>query len=385
MVADADCSRHGAFGGLDCIEPGVSRSALHLYTFLNMPSVGIDARMWDHPGIGRYVRELAYGLKGLSSDLSVICLKSDALTSKIYSLTEQWEVYRKAQAFDLLHVPNFNVPILRKRRFVATIHDLTYVHEPSASGSLIGRKYAQSLLGHIAKHAQAVIAVSEYTKNDFLNAFPAARSDRIIVTHEAASAHFKYSPDTEKILSFRKKFNLEKPFVLFVGSLKPHKNIAALLEAMKRVRAKHGLDHELVIVGKEDAKRPEILKAVRSESFCRYLGSLADEDLLWAYHAADLFVLPSLREGFGLPLLEAMACGCPVLASDRTSLPEIVGDAGKTFDPERIDGLSDLIYNVLRDNELRKKMSRMGLDRVKHFSWKKLAEDTLRVYERALA
>jgi glycosyltransferase involved in cell wall biosynthesis len=244
--------------------------------------------------------------------------------------------------------------------------------------------YAKTLFGHIASHAAAVIAVSEFTKNDFLNAFPAARAERVFVTHEAASAAFRHSPDPAKINAFRRKFSLEKPFVLFVGTLKPHKNPLVLLEAVKRLRGR-GLDHELVVVGKEDPKRPEVFKALKAEPFARLIGALGDEDLLWAYHAADIFVLPSLREGFGLPLLEAMACGCPVLGSDRASIPEIVGDAGFTFDPDRVDALSELLYNVLRDNELRKKMSLMGIERAKSFSWRKLAEDTLRVYGKALA
>jgi glycosyltransferase involved in cell wall biosynthesis len=179
------------------------------------------------------------------------------------------------------------------------------------------------------------------------------------------------------------KQEFSKPFVLFVGTLKSHKNVPALLDAMERVR-RRGLDHELVLAGKKDKRSGELLSRISRLSWVRVLGEVTDPALCCLYNLADLFVLPSFREGFGLPVLEAMACGAPVICSNRSSLPEIAGDAALFFDPLRVDALEELIYNVLINRELREKMSKAGMDRARHFSWEKTAQKTLEVYRRVL-
>ena len=372
---------------------------------MNKFKIGIDARMWSHPGIGRYIRELSRELvagargvefsfignpKPIQDFFSVAEYPGPAPSyieahSKVYSLSEQWEISKKASGLDLLHVPHFNIPVLSRKKLVVTVHDLIYLHEPDASRSRFGGAYTAWLLKVIEKKASAVITVSEYTKKDLLNYFPGLPADRVFVTYEAPSPLFKKIENSAVLQTVSGRYGLSKPFVLFVGTLKHHKNLSTLIHAMKLLKEKEGVSHELVVVGRKDERQKELLSLIRENSFVRYLGELPDPELVALYNLADAFVLPSFYEGFGLPAIEAMACGTPVIASNRSSLPEVVGSAGLSFDPNQVDALVELLYNVLMDEELRKKLSNMGLEQVGRFSWKKTAEKTLKVYEQAMS
>ena len=361
--------------------------------------VGIDLRMWEHPGIGRYLRELYFAMLRKEPRLAFRLLAPESVqkslkfrqadvefqkaSSSIYSLAEQWELLSFAKKAELLHVPHFNIPVFYGGKLVVTVHDLIYLKDPKYSGSSLGRAYVKFLFKQIEKKAAAVLAVSEYTKNDLIEHFPKLK-DRIFVTHEAASFLFQpaASADLEQA---KKKYALNKPFVLFVGSLKAHKNVSVLIEAMRLLREEKGISHELLLVGGKDKKEKELLALIESNSsFVRAMGRIDDEELVNFYGLAEVFVLPSLWEGFGLPVLEAMACGAPVLASDRASLPEVIGDAGSLFDPTRVDELKELLYNVLQNRDLRQKMRVEGFSQAKKFSWDKTAAETLSVYERVL-
>lgn len=365
-------------------------------------SVGIDVRMWRHPGIGRYIRELVSELSsdaacafsftwvGHGGDRASVVKKTQRqpafreVFSPIYSLSEQWEIPWKTGNLDLLHVPHFNVPVLRKKKWVVTVHDLTYVHDAKASGHRLGQFYAKRLFKIIERSAAAILTVSQATRDDLLNTFPGIRPSRVFVTPEAASPVFGRIEDTERLRQTAKTYSLDKPFILFVGSLKEHKNIPTLVHALQRLKTDQGIPHELVLVGKADPKNKTLLALLRRHPAVRCLGELPDPALACLYNLADLFVLPSFREGFGLPVLEAMSCGTPVIVSDRSSLPEVAGNAGLLFDPGRVDALVDLIYNVLRNKDLRDKMSQLGIERAKQFSWKKTAAQTLQIYEQVL-
>ncbi len=370
--------------------------------------------MWDHPGIGRYIRELSAALISFSSEYQftfygytkvtgpatsasppegepadVLMAGASPVTfvntrSKVYSILEQFEIPFSYKNTDLLHIPHFNIPVFYPKKLVVTVHDLTYLHDPGASRAPLAGIYAHFLLKVISKKASAILTVSEYTKNDLLNSFPGLRPDKVFVTHEAVSPFFRKVDDPEILKRAKKTFSLEKPFVLSVGSLKPHKNIPALIRAIAALRTKKEFSHELVLVGRKDENNPELLKLMQEHSFVHYLGELGDEDILLLYNLTDVFVLPSFREGFGLPVLEAMACGAPVICSNQTSLPEVAGEAGLFFDPHKVDALEELLYNILQNNELRKKMSRAGLERVKQFSWERTAKKTLEVYRKVL-
>ncbi len=351
--------------------------------------------MWDHPGIGRYVRELTRAAVRLAPGrLTLIGHEASRgafpkgvafrpARAGVYSLAEQLELPRAASGFGALHVPHFNVPFAYRGRLVATVHDLIYLHDAKASKRRFGHAAASALFGHIARRAAAVIAVSEATRAELVERFPRL-APRVRVIHEAASPAFRRIEDPVARASERSRLGIEGPFVLHVGTLKPHKNLPFLLEAMDRVREK-GLPHGLVAVGRADAQGGPILEALRKRPYARHLGEVSDGDLASLYNLADAFVLPSLVEGFGLPVLEAMACGTPVLVSDRASLPEVAGDAARFFDPLRVDALSGLLYTVLENGELRRAMSSAGLARAERFSWEKAAAETLRVYDEVSA
>ena len=302
----------------------------------------------------------------------------------VYSLAEQWELSFFSRRVDLLHVPHFNIPVLGAKKLVVSVHDLIYLKGDEHSGSSLGRAYAEFMFKSIERKADAVIAVSQYTQQDLLEHFPKLKG-RTFVTHEAAS--FLFQPVTAQgdLETAKKKYSLQRPFVLFVGSLKKHKNVPLLIEAVASIRRDKKIDLELVLVGRQDKKEKELLSMVQANrSFVRTLGQMSDEELVHLYNLAEVFVLPSLWEGFGLPALEAMACGTPVLASDRASLPEVVQDAAILFDPTRVDALKDALYNVLQNSELRQKMRRMGIEQAKKFSWERTASETFAVYERVL-
>ncbi len=362
-----------------------------------------DARMWRHAGIGRYISDLSDSLISNVSEFDFIFLsdsgflknipkKSQAnskfffrrASSGIYGLLEQAEVLVKSLDGDLLHVPHFNIPVFFPKKLVVTVHDLIYLNEPGSFPSRFGRAYTAAMFQMIEKKACAVIAVSGHTKQDLLERFCGVPPEKIFVIPEAASGRFKKVSDPDLLNKIRKKYSLREPYVLFVGSLKPHKNLSCLIEAMRSVRRQQKVPHELVVVGRRDAKYPDISQLIRLNTFVRYLGEIPDSDLAALYSLTDLFVLPSLYEGFGLTVLEAMACGAPVLTSNRASLPEVVGDAGKTFDPLRVDALSGLLYTILKNKDLREEMSKKGLQRAALFSWEKAARETLRVYRQVL-
>lgn len=361
--------------------------------------IAFDARMWSHPGIGRYIRELlgalirlekkpALCLLGRSKELGAMFMPATGFSireasSGIYGLAEQLEIPRLARGMGLLHVPHFNVPLLTSAKLVVTVHDLTYLHGSEALKSRSGRAYVRFLFRFIARNAAAIITVSEYTKKDLMEFFP-VRAEKVFVIPEAASDMFYKISDPNKLEKQLCFGSSGRPFILFVGSLKPHKNIPALVTAVSNLREKKRIEHQLLIVGRKDKKNPEILKLIESNPYVSYLGEVSDEKLATLYNLADLFVLPSFREGFGLPVVEAMACGTPVAVSDRTSLPELVGEAGQLFDPDRIDALEHVIYNILENKDLRQKMSLAGLERSKEFSWQNTAKNTLKVYQQVL-
>ncbi len=363
--------------------------------------IGIDLRLWGHPGIGRYIRELVGALVSRrgSEELHFLAYLRDAkeflnltkresvslgpVRSKVYSLSEQWEMPLAARGLGLLHVPHFNIPVFYQGKLVVTVHDLTYLHDTKASKSRLGKPYAEFLFRQIQKKAAAIFTVSEYTRQDLLNFFPGIRPECVHVTHEAAAPMFRVIEEAKFLERSRQRYGASKPFVLFVGSLKDHKNIPVLVRAVELLRIEKKIDAELVIAGRRDPKCVELHSLLRSkEVFVKYLGEVPDEELAALYNLASVFVLPSLREGFGLPVLEAMACGTPVIVSNRTSLPEIAGNAGLLFDASRPEELTELLYKVLSDKRLTRELSLKGLARAAEFSWEKTAQKTWEVYDR---
>lgn len=354
--------------------------------------------MWGHPGIGRYIREFVRALarefpeKRYGLVLPRACedpprepnLFSEYSRSGIYGLREQFEMPRRAGKFDLFHVPHFNIPVFFRGRMVVTVHDLIYLRNPGGFYSPAAQAYARFFLGLLAKKECLIISVSNHTKAELLECFPKIRPERIVVIPEAASPFFKKMEDRGIPEAFRRRESLERPFLLFVGSFKKHKNIPLLLHAMQRLRDK-GFPHELALVGEPDPKNKGLLGQITGAPFARMLGRRSDEELRLLYNLAEALVVPSLDEGFGLPVLEAMGCGLPVVVSRTASLPEVAGEAGAYFDPRNVDALEGVLYNILKNTELRNAMSRKGIEQAQEFSWVRTARRTADVYERAIA
>ncbi len=346
--------------------------------------LALDIRMWDHPGIGRYIRELSKELLLLDRETRYLLLDLAAVRAPIYSLQEQWQLTRAARSADALHVPHFNIPFFYPKKLIVTIHDLIYLEESGAAKSPWAKIYVKTLLKQIARKSAAIFAVSQATKNDLLNSGLGFKENRIFVTPEAASDLFKKIDDPSILEAARNKFNLKKPFILFVGTLKPHKNVPTLVLAVAQLRARLP-DTELVIVGKKDPREERLSQEILSQPFVRYLGTVRDEELVNLYNLAEVFVLPSRREGFGLPILEAMACGAPVAVSNCSSLAEVAGQAGLLFDPSSVDALEEVLYNILTDKELQLKKARESRERARSFSWGDTALKTLDVYRKVLS
>lgn len=284
---------------------------------------------------------------------------------------------------DLLHDPRqigfpplFSVPF----KTIITIADLMPMLFPKLYS--VRAVMRHKLLGaKIIRSADRIIAISESTKRDLIN-YLKAPEEKIRVIYLAAGNNFKQLQPGE-VAEFKHKYNLDFPFILFVGLLHPPKNIPRLIRAYHKI-SNPGLGHKLVIAGKKGPKCKEIFETAEKLNLQReviFTGYIPDDDLPRLYNAADLFVFPSLYEGFGMPPLEAMACGTPVITSNTSSLPEVVGDAGITLNPYDVDGLARAMQEVLTNDRLRLKMVKKGLEQAKKFSWEKAAKETLRVYE----
>lgn len=269
---------------------------------------------------------------------------------------------------------------LKKQKYVITVHDLIPLVFPQTRPYKVFLIY-KYLLPRTLRKADKIIADSNSTKSDLVKYFNVP-AKKIEVIYLAADERFKLLTDDE-VRTIRQKYNLDFLFILYVGGLAPHKNLITLIKAFHKAKLK-GIDHKLVIAGKKRWKYKEIfssIDALHLQDDVIFTGYVPDEDLPGLYNAADLFVYPSLYEGFGLPLLEAMACGCPVIASNSSSLAEVVGDAGILFNPYEVDELTKSICTVLNDIESKYNFRNKSLERAKDFSWNKCAMETLNVYK----
>lgn len=290
----------------------------------------------------------------------------------------------------IVHYPYFEpffitLPLFFKNKTVVTVHDLTPLVFPDHFEAGFRGKIKWQIQKRALQNADAIITDSESSKKDIVK-YTGIASERIRVVYLAAGSGFKVLNSGEKINKIKTKYGLPDKFVLYVGDATWNKNLPRLIEAVSRV------DIPLVMTGKAlvsrdvDVHNPwnkDLVKvqkmAAKNKKIFR-LGFVSEEDLVTLYNAATLFTMPSLYEGFGLPVLEAMACGCPVVTSKNGSLIEIVGDAAKFVDSEDIDGMAKTIKEVFDNRTLQKELSQKGLTQCAEFSWKKTAEDTMKVY-----
>jgi glycosyltransferase involved in cell wall biosynthesis len=369
--------------------------------------VGIDGRyIADHyPGIGRYTYNLAARLPELAPDTGFVLFHNPRLLNTRYdlerlalnpnlrllpvdvsprSLQEQYRLRSLARdlSLDLLHSPYYVLPYWLDCPSVVTMYDLIPLlypqHLPHRWTAWIFRATA-SLAVRRAKH---LIAISESTKRDLVRLLSAPES-KITVTPLAADQRF-LPLDRQEWQNAISAYGLPERYILYLGINKPHKNLPFVVQVFHELRT----DAKLVLAGKEDPRYPQVREEARRLRLGErvvFLGDVPEKDLSPIYNGAEVFVFPSLYEGFGLPVLEAMACGTPVVCSNSSSLPEIVGNAAISLDPADTGAWVAALTEVLESEELRAELRKRGLEQAERFSWQKTARDTLDVYQSVLS
>ena len=268
---------------------------------------------------------------------------------------------------------------------VVVIHDISYEDHPEFFNPLEARRM-KWLIRASARRAAHILTLSEYSKTQIAERY-AVPPERITVTPAAAASAFRILDDPAALQASRARLGVTAPFIVAVGNVQPRKNLIRLMHAYARLRRSGRVGHDLVLVGQPTWKGSAILETAKSlgiEAFVKHTGYVSEEDLVALYNAADVFIYPSLYEGFGLPIVEAMACGTPVITSNVTSLPEVAGTAALLVDPRSEDDIAAALDRLLHDETLRRTLRAAGLARAKAFTWEKMTAETVAVY-RALA
>src|SRR3954465_12636339 len=283
---------------------------------------------------------------------------------------------------DLLHVQH-TAPVGCSVPVVVSVHDVSFLEHPEYFKR--GRAWQlQQTVSRTVKRAAKILTGTDFSRNSILKVYGDLEEDKVVVVPNAAASEFRPVSREAAAAVVRERFNIPSPFILSVGDLQPRKNQIGLIKAFAElVRAYPQLKHRLVLAGKETWFADKVRDAARMSGVgdrIQFSGFVTDPDLLNLYNACDLFVFPSFYEGFGLPALEAMACGRAVVCSNTTSLPEVVDGAAILFDPFSADEMVRALADLLLDAELRARMERLGLQRAAHFSWQKTAERTLDVF-----
>jgi len=346
--------------------------------------VGIDNTPLTSPhkvrGVGFYTKRLIKALGKIAKKDKAFSLKTGKAKDLISGV-------------DLIHYPFFDpffltLPIIKKKPTVATVHDLVPLRFPNHFPLGIRGKLKWLLQRLSLKNAEAIITDSQTSKKDIVR-FAGLKEDKVFVVYLAANKIFKPITDKQQLEKIRKKLKLPKKFVLYVGDLNFNKNVNLLAESCL------GLKYPLVIVGKQavdksyDKSHPENQPLLNLQNLANKnpnkiirLGFLETNLLVKVYNLATVYCQPSLAEGFGLPILEAMACGCPVVTSKKTSLSEIAGKAALLVNPSKPKELSQTLENCWTKQSVRMRLSKLGLKQAAKFSWEKTASQTLEVYKK---
>ncbi len=362
-------------------------------------NVTIDAR-WIVGGIGTYIRHLLEGLceHGNGYYVHAItreqhrhvieqwCPRVTVVNVPIYTMREQWAIPMAAKGCDLLHIPHYNIPLLHRGPLVTSIHDVIHLTDPEYRASIKAWTYARPIFKLVARKAAHIITVSEYSKAQIIERL-GVQSSRVSAIYNGVNGDFRPLDRKRAFKLVSEALGIHETYLLYVGSLKGYKNISSLLKAFALLRVRRDIPQRLLILG-DDAQS---LHGLAEE--CLQLGirdrtdfvpHVGQELLPSVYAAADLLVMPSKIEGFGLPVLEAMACGTPVICSRAASLPEVGGEAVMYFDPQSPEDLAETIEQVLSSRELIESLRARGLQRAALFTWKKSIEKHIQVYRTVL-
>lgn len=371
--------------------------------------IGIDCRMYssDFTGIGRYVYELVENLFKIDQQNEYVlffnepefskyqtqskCVKKVLANASHYSLKEQTHFLKilKNENLDLMHFTHFNAPIFYKKPSVVTIHDLTLHFYPGKKiTSPLHRAGYYKVIKSAVKNAKKIITVSQNTKKD-LQVLMKTPSQKIHVIYEGVNEKFKPLTDRHPVEEVTKKYQLDKPYLLYTGVWRSHKNLPNLIKAFHILKTEYNFDGYLVITGRKDpVYEADVVgetQTLQLENDVIFTGLVKERELVPLYNGALMYVFPSLYEGFGLPPLEAMQCGIPVAVSNASCLPEVCGQNNAVFfNPNDPKDMAEKIFQVTSQKTLREQLIQNGLKRVKEFSWQKMAQETLQVYNDAL-
>lgn len=369
-----------------------------------MSKIIIDGRMYNESGIGRYIRNLTAYLQLLDkeNEYFILHLKKDfdrlryqdnfhkvLADFRWYGAGEQIKLLKlfKFLKGDLVHFPHFNIPIFYQGKFVVTIHDLIHQHfsmkRASTHGLVIYKLkhlgYRVTFMSALSKSLK-ILVPSNFVKNQLVSDWK-VKTAKITVTPEGVDANIVKQSQISNIRCqmLLKKLNVKAPYIFYVGNAHPHKNIEGLIRAFRELGGKYpGLS--LVLAGYDHYFWQKIKKENQFPGII-FTGFVTDEELAVLYKQAECFVMPSLEEGFGIPILEAMSCFCPVVSSAAGSLKEVGGNAAIYFNPKNTEDMKGKIENILKSADLRKSLIAKGKIRANVFSWKKLARQTLEVYK----
>jgi glycosyltransferase involved in cell wall biosynthesis len=366
--------------------------------------IGIDARKLHDFGIGTYIRNLLRQLARIDreTEFVVLCRPDDRRwlaslgenfravvePAGTYSIAEQVRVplALRRQGVTLFHAPHYVLPRLVRCPSVVTIHDCIHLMFPEYLPNRLALTYARTAIRTAAHRAARVLTVSESSKRDILR-FVNIAADKIHVIPNAYDPRFGVRPSEKDVERVRERYQLQDEFVLYAGNVKPHKNLERLIEAFALTRQR-GLDHlRLIIIGDDISKYASSLRrAVHRHQLhphVRFLGYVPETTLAVMYRLASVFVFPSLYEGFGLPPLEAMASGTPVVTSNVSSLPEVAGGAAVLVDPYDPASIADGLTRVLGDPALRQDLGARGIARAQAFSWELSVRRVRAIYDEA--
>jgi glycosyltransferase involved in cell wall biosynthesis len=363
--------------------------------------IAFDLRRIGNPGIGRYMKCLAESITLQAPEheyLLILPPQSEHLVCapnaqklctglKYYSFREQFELPRilSRHKVDLLHSPHFLLPLIRPCPVVATIHDVIYMACPEDLPSFAGRLYYRAMMNVCSRVATRIVTDSKHSKDEiirYLHADPV----KIEVVYPAGDPFFESAADPAQVTLARSRFGIDRDYLLSVGIYKPRKNHAGVLKAFQLLR-KSGVQSQLVIAGPMGDGRP-VLQGLAAElgiaDHVIFTGFVNDADLRALYSGARVCVCPSLYEGFGFTVLEAMACGTPVVCSSSTSLPEVAGKAALYFDPHKPEEMAIQLGRAFSDESVRASLIADGRSNLLRFNWAETARQTLAVYHAAL-
>src|SRR3989339_8719 len=374
--------------------------------------IGIDARFYggeQSKGLGRYTQKLIEQLMlHEHTHEYVLFLQEEAFRNwkytherftpvlapyRWYTVAEQVLLSRlihKTQV-DLMHFPHFNVPLLYREPFVVTIHDLIILRFPTERATTLGpllytfKHFAgTAVMRHAVRSSSHIITVSEFSKQDIVQYYH-VDPKKITVTYESAEMHTVHKVTTPE-MHVLQQYEITSPYILYIGNAYPHKNIELLIELMVKLKKKYGnaLPYTCVLVGREDyfysRIKQEVIRRGVQDAFV-FTGFIPDHHLSAIYQQALAYIFPSFYEGFGLPALEAMQYGVPVIAAHVSCLPEILGRAALYFNPNSVSGIIEAIHTISQDKKKREQLIQQGYEQVQRYSWKKMMQQTIAVYE----